>query len=126
MCKTHCKGAHGKFAHHLAGRNGLGGALGGVSLHGGVKTVHVGAVGGLGLGRKVIARVGNGFGKFGHHGLGKLGHLGHPDHLGKLGHHGMAHHAHHLGKGIYYDPGYYGYPAGNHWGKGSHYGHIGK
>ena len=111
VCRNNCRRVNAKVAEHMAARLGVAGAL---HYHRGLQSVHVGAVRGQGVGRKVLVR--GGHGKFGH----SLHHY-HWGLHGKFGH-GHGHGHHYWGKRPLYDPGY-GYNG--KYGYGSHYGKYG-
>ena len=95
VCRNNCRRVDAKVAEHVAARLGVAGAL---HYHRGLQSVHVGAVRGQGLGRKVLVR--GGHGKFGHG-----PHHYHWGFHGKFGN-GLGHYY----WGVRYDPGYgYGY-----------------
>ena len=81
VCRNNCRRVNAKVAEHMAARLGVAGAL---HYHRGLQSVHVGAVRGQGVGRKVLVR--GGHGKFGH----SLHHY-HWGLHGKFGH-GHGHH----------------------------------
>ena len=104
VCRNNCRRVKTKVAEHVAARLGVAGAL---HLHRGLQSVHVGAVRGQGLGRKVMLHGENGkdHHHWKHHGHHHWGHHGH-HHWGHHGHHHWGHHGHHhWGK---YDPGHKG------------------
>ena len=113
VCRNNCRKVDAKVAEHVAARLGVAGAL---HYHRGLQSVHVGAVRGQGVGRKVLVR--GSHGKFGH-GL----HHYHWGLHGKFGH-GHGHGHHHWGKAPHYDPGY-GYGYNGKYGYGSHHGKYG-